>query len=186
MRIITGLYKGRQLKPARHLDIRPAADRVKVTIFNVLQARMDLEGITALDLFAGTGSLGIETVSRGAKKAIFVDDSEESVELIGTNIEDLKCQDFCEVIETDALRYIDTTKQQFDLIFADPPYAYPETSLIPQKIFSAKILNDSGFLIIEHQKKLAFEPSPDFAIAIVKEFGNTTVTFFKHKTMETK
>lgn len=184
MRVISGLYKGRILKPARHLDIRPATDRVKETIFNVLQARIDFEDITVLDLFAGTGSLGIESASRRAKKVILIDDSQESIELINTNIELLKCGDVCKAIKTDALRFIETTKEEFDLIFADPPYAYDETSKIPQHIFSNKILNQSGFLIIEHQKKLVFDPSPDFAIAVVKEFGNTTVTFFKHKIME--
>jgi 16S rRNA (guanine966-N2)-methyltransferase len=186
MRVISGLYKGRQLKPALHLDIRPATDRVKETIFNVLQARIDFEDITVLDLFAGTGSLGIEAASRGAAKVILIDDSEESIELIEENIEILKCGDTCSAIETDALRFIDITKEKFDLIFADPPYAYEETRTIPQKVFAKNILKANGFLIIEHQKKLTFEMSPDFNIIITKEFGNTTVTFFKYDTMEKK
>ena len=186
MRVISGLYKGRQLKPARHLDIRPATDRVKETIFNVLQARIDFEKISVLDLFAGTGSLGIEAASRGAAKVILIDDSEESVELIEENIEILKCGDTCSAIETDAMRFIDTTKEKFDLIFADPPYAYEETRTIPQKVFAKGILKANGFLVIEHQKKLTFETSPDFNIIITKEFGNTTVTFFKHNSMEKK
>lgn len=184
MRVISGLYKGRQLKPARHLDIRPATDRVKETIFNVLQARIDFEDITVLDLFAGTGSLGIEAASRGAKKVILIDDSQESIELINTNIELLKCGDICKTIDTDALRFIETTKEKFDLIFADPPYAYDITPAIPKKIFSNTILKDNGFLIIEHQRNLSFELTDDFVETIKKEFGNTTVTFFKHKTME--
>lgn len=184
MRVISGSYKGRILKPARHLDIRPATDRVKETIFNVLQARIDFENITVLDLFAGTGSLGIEAASRGAKKVILIDDSQESIELINTNIELLKCGDVCKAIKTDALRFIETTKEKFDLIFADPPYAYEMTAAIPKIIFSNKHLTSNGFLIIEHQRNLSFEPADDFAGTIKKEFGNTIVTFFKHKTME--
>jgi 16S rRNA (guanine966-N2)-methyltransferase len=180
MRVISGLYKGRQLKPARHLDIRPATDRVKETIFNVLQARIDFENIAVLDLFAGTGSLGIETASRGATKVILIDDSEESIELIEENIDILKCGDVCKATETDALRFIDTTKEKFDLIFADPPYAYEGISNIPEKIFSNKLLSASGFLVIEHQKKLTFPAIDGFGIVVQKEFGNTTVTFFKH------
>jgi 16S rRNA (guanine(966)-N(2))-methyltransferase RsmD len=184
MRVIAGLYKGRQLKPARHLDIRPATDRVKETIFNVLQARIDFEDIKVLDLFAGTGSLGIESASRGANSVILIDNFKESIELINTNIELLKCGDVCKTLKTDALRFIETSKEKFNLIFADPPYAYEMTITIPKKIFSNKILNDNGFLIIEHQRNLSFELTNDFVETIKKEFGNTTVTFFKHKTME--
>lgn len=186
MRVISGIFKGHQLKSARQLDIRPATDRVKETIFNVLQTRLKLEGANILDLFAGTGSLAIEALSRGAAAATIVDNSRASIELIKSNIEKLKLSDISRIMQADAFKFISKTEEKYDLIFADPPYAFENTNIIPEKIFSNKLLKPNGFLVIEHQRKLTFQHSDDFVETIKKEFGNTTVTFFKHKTMETK
>ncbi len=184
MRVIAGKYKGRKLNDASKYDIRPATDRVKETIFNVLQHKLNIENVKVLDLFAGTGSLGIEALSRGAQKGTFVDLSKESISLIKANLENLNCLEVCELIKADGVKFIERCNEKFDLIFADPPYAYEMTDIIPELIFSNKILNDNGFLIIEHQRNLSFKFTDDFVKTITKEFGNTTVTFFKHNTME--
>jgi 16S rRNA (guanine966-N2)-methyltransferase len=180
MRVIAGKYKGRKLKAASKLEIRPATDRVKETIFNVLQHKLNLEQIRVLDLFAGTGSLGIEAVSRGAEHVTFVDFSKESISLIKSNLENLKCSEVCELIKADGLKFIERCDEKFDLIFADPPYAYELTNRIPQIIFEKGLLKEFGFLIIEHSKNYHFDLSEYYIPAIKKEFGNTVVTFFTH------
>ncbi|MBU1422701.1 MAG: 16S rRNA (guanine(966)-N(2))-methyltransferase RsmD [Bacteroidetes bacterium] len=184
MRVIAGKYKGRKLKAASKLEIRPATDRVKETIFNVLQHKLNLEQIRVLDLFAGTGSLGIEAVSRGAEHVTFVDFSKESISLIKSNLENLKCTEVCKLIKADGLKFIERCDEKFDLIFADPPYAYELTKRIPQIIFEKGLLKESGFLIIEHSKNYHFDLSEYCIPAIKKEFGNTIVTFFTHTKTE--
>lgn len=184
MRVISGIFKGHQLKTARQLDIRPATDRVKETIFNVLQTRLNLENTRVLDLFAGTGSLAIEALSRYAAFATIVDNSRSAIELIKSNIEKLKLSDKSRIIQADSIKFISKTEETFDLIFADPPYAYDDIILIPEKIFSAGLLKQNGFLIIEHSKKTLFTESSLFTELLKKEFGNTVVTFFIHKMQE--
>lgn len=184
MRIISGYLKNRQLKSAANLKIRPATDRVKETIFNILQNRIDLRDANILDLFAGTGSLAIEAISRGASNAKFVEKSPRVCNLIKENIKILGIENLCEVICADALKYIEKSDLIFDLIFADPPYEYPFINEIPEKIFLHNKLKIDGFLIVEHSKKTVFEESEKYKIEIQKKFGNTIVTFFKHKIKE--
>lgn len=186
MRVISGIFKGHQLKSARQLDIRPATDRVKETIFNVLQTRLKLEGAQILDLYAGTGSLAIEALSRGAAFATIVDNSRASIGLINLNIDKLKLSDKSSIIQTDAYKFISKTGDKYDLIFADPPYVYEFTNSIPEKVFTNNLLNSGGFLIIEHTKKMIFENSDKYIQSIKKDFGNTVVSFFVHNIMEKK
>ena len=181
MRIITGKYKGRVLTTTRDVDVRPAMDRVKGTIFNMLQNRLDLRNASVLDLFAGTGSLGFETMSRGAASIVFVDDNRRMLEIIEQNAELLECLDECDIVHDDALSYVNhIAGVQFDLIFADPPYDYEQTSEIPSKVFDRQLLKKSGVLIIEHAKRLTFDPSELYTRSVRKEFGNTTLSFFIH------
>lgn len=186
MRVIGGLYKGRTLKSAGKLDLRPATDRVKETIFNILQNKLQLNESAVLDLFAGTGSLGIEALSRGAAHVTFVDNSINSIQLIKDNIAMFNCIEKCDLLKTDALKYIEKAANKYDLIFADPPYAYKNISLIPEKIFINELLKQDGFLVIEHSKKTLFDDSEKYIQFLKKEFGNTIVTFFSHKPLEKK
>jgi len=180
MRIITGKFKGRVLNSPRGLETRPATDRVKTTIFNMLQNRIGISGIDVLDLFAGTGNLGFESLSRGANHVVFVDDQEDALDVIEENAEKLECITQCAILRDDALNFISRSKDQFDLIFADPPYAYEQTQHIPAKIFETQMLRTGGYLIIEHSKKLDFPASASYQIVQRKEFGNTHVSFFIH------
>ncbi len=186
MRVISGIFKGHQLKSARQLDIRPATDRVKETIFNVLQTRLKLEGSKVLDLFAGTGSLAIEALSRHAAFATIVDNSKSSIKLIKSNVDKLNLSDKTRIVYTDAFKFINKTDEKYDLIFADPPYSYEFTNKIPENVFTNNLLNSGGFLIIEHIKKINFENSDKYIQLIKKEFGNTVVSFFTHNIMENK
>ena len=178
MRVIAGQFRGRKLVSARDSDIRPATDRVKETIFNILQNKLSLGSALVLDLFAGTGSLGIEAISRGAAHADFVDTTEKSLRLLRDNIAHLRCESLCTVIKADAMRFIETTEKQFDLIFADPPYAFEETTFIPERIFERNLLKKKGFVIIEYSKSTEFPESRRYQVVERKEFGQTSVSFF--------
>src|SRR5689334_3032384 len=134
MRIITGKFKGRRLLTVPNDSVRPATDRVKGSIFNMLQNRLNLVDAAVLDLFAGSGSLGFEALSRGAASVVFVDDSSIALEFVDRNAGVLGCADACETIQGDALDFIAKARSKFDLIFADPPYEYPGTSRLPEAI----------------------------------------------------
>lgn len=180
MRVITGMYKGRILKTVNNLSVRPATDRVKKTIFDVLTNRMELEGAKVLDLFAGSGSLGIEALSRGASRVTFVETNGEAMNFIERNIEELKCENTTEVLCKDSMQFLRRSQEQYDLIFADPPYEYDETASIPAVIFQDRILKRQGFLLIEHASKLEFLGTPLYDVGPSKKFGRTRVTFFQH------
>lgn len=180
MRIITGKYKGRSIETVKSNQVRPATDRVKTTIFNMLQNRLGLNGVSVLDLFAGSGNLGFEALSRGAKKVVFVEDADEALEMIEKNAEDLNCIPDTEIIGGDAVTYLERGARSFELIFADPPYSYERTKEIPGLVFRKRWLGPKGYLIIEHSKHTTFDPSDLFAVDAVKEFGNTRVSFFVH------
>ncbi|MBI5216070.1 MAG: 16S rRNA (guanine(966)-N(2))-methyltransferase RsmD [Ignavibacteriae bacterium] len=181
MRIIAGEFKGRTLVSVRDNSVRPATDRVKSTIFNMLQNRLRIHGANVLDLFAGTGNLGFEALSRGAANTVFVESSNNVVRTIQKNIELLKCDERAEVIQLDALYYLNSCREKFDLIFADPPYAYEQTKELPSLIFEKNLLNNDGLLIIEHTKHITFEQSDKFQLSVQKEFGQTRVSFFNRQ-----
>jgi 16S rRNA (guanine966-N2)-methyltransferase len=181
MRIITGKFKGRSLTTVEDMSIRPVTDRVKGSIFNMLQNRLDLRGIAVLDLFAGSGSLGFEALSRGSSRVVFVDDDPHALDAIEENAEHLDCIPLTEMVQSDAFSFIGRSMvEPFSLIFADPPYAYERTPEIPTEIFQRQLLKKEGFLIIEHDRRTTFPPSPLYSVAVERQFGNTHVSFFTH------
>ena len=162
------------------MSVRPATGRVKAAIFNMLQNRLNLENATILDLFAGSGNLGFEALSRGASGVVFGDDNRKVLDSIRSNAKLLDCIDECDIIHDDALSFVNHCRDSFDLIFADPPYAYSGVMDLPALIFTKKLLKSEGFLIIEHAKQALFSSSELYNLAIQKEFGNTYVSFFTH------
>lgn len=184
MRIITGIYKGRQLFSLDDRSIRPVTDRIKTTIYDMLQNRLRLTNASVLDLYAGSGSLGFEALSRGARHVVFVDDAGDALDIIERNAVTLGCMKECEIIQSDAMGYINKIRESYDLIFADPPYAYGMTGEIPSQVFRNNILMKPGFLIIEHTKNLNFPAGDLYSLAVTKEFGTTHVSFFTHPEME--
>lgn len=179
MRITTGRFKGRTLSTVKDLTVRPATDRVRQTVFNVLMHRMPLEGIRVLDLFAGSGSLGIEALSRGATHATFVDSNVNALAYLESNLEALGCDAEATVLQMDSLAYLRQADGPYDLIFADPPYAYEATGEIPAAIASRSLLAADGYLVIEHARPQQFVPPAEYAVGPVKQFGRTVVTFFR-------
>lgn len=120
MRVITGTAKGRRLETLSGSDVRPTPERVKEAVFSIIQ--FNIEGRRFLDLFAGSGQMGIEALSRGAKEAVFVDSRRESIEIIKRNLNTTKLQDRAKVVSGDSLSYIQQSCGAFDLAFLDPPY----------------------------------------------------------------
>lgn len=180
MRVITGRFKGRRLTTVKDNSVRPATDRVKQVLFDVLATRMDFSGAAVLDLFAGSGSLGIEALSRGAARVDFVEPNEEAARCIEHNLMSLRSQDPTIVYRTDAVRFILECALTYDLVFADPPYAYGRTEELPGLIFHRPLVQPDGYLLIEHTAAVTFKSTDRYGVGPVKKFGRTSVTFFSH------
>lgn len=182
MRIITGSAKGRKLKMPKGGKTRPAMDMVKGSTFNIIagfvaEARF-------LDLFAGSGNLGIEALSRGASFAAFVDSSYECVKTIKENLQLTRLGDKAQVHCMDCLKYLKVNKADpFDVVFIDPPYLKGLLQPILEYIPECSMFNSSTIFIIERQKrdKLEFEAHPDLDLRDERFFGDTVLTFFKIK-----
>ncbi|MBQ3210324.1 MAG: 16S rRNA (guanine(966)-N(2))-methyltransferase RsmD [Oscillospiraceae bacterium] len=144
MRVITGKARGRKLATPANNDIRPTTDNVKESIFNIIQ--FDIEGRRVLDLFAGTGQLGIECLSRGAESVVFIDQSRESVKLVKDNLK--TCGLEGTVMQMDAVSFLNGCGK-FDLIFIDPPYDSPLYEKVLETVNSVDILSDGGIIICE-------------------------------------
>lgn len=147
MRVISGKAKGIALKTPEGMTTRPTADRVKEALFSIIQ--FDLPGAEVLDLFGGTGQLGIEALSRGAKRAVFVDQGEAACRLIRENLKKTHFEQEASVVRSDYLAYLNRCKEKFRIIFLDPPYAevFLETAL--KKISEIDILQSGGIIIAE-------------------------------------
>jgi 16S rRNA (guanine966-N2)-methyltransferase len=174
MRIIAGKYKGRRLFVPAGLKIRPTSDRVKEAIFNILSPY--LSEALVLDLYAGTGNLGIEALSRGAKRAVFVDKHPLAIQTIKRNLFILGIKDEALVYKRDILKGLSFLKEQYQLIFMDPPYekGYIEKTLAYLFPFLAK----DGIIIIEHSPKEKFSLKGFFLIDR-RQYGQTEVSFLK-------
>lgn len=179
MRIISGVRKGQKLVSLKRRKIRPTSDKVRGAIFNIL---ISVEGKKVLDLFAGSGALGIEALSRGAEKVIFVDDSFVSVNLIRKNLEKLGFKDKANVIKEDVLRFVRGKNQErFNIVFADPPYGKGLCQKILEVLTERNFLDSQGVLVIEHHKKEKIEEKKNFILLKQKKYGDTLVSFFREK-----
>lgn len=178
MRVITGKARGVVLKTPNGMATRPTADRVKEALFNIIQ--FDVPTARVLDLFGGTGQLGIEALSREAKSAVFVDEREDACRLIKENLKRTKLEQFARVIRSDYMAYLKTCRDKFDIIILDPPYAevFLENSL--KMITEIDILQSGGIIVTERPvgKELpwnfeGFERSRDY------KYGNTLITIYR-------
>ena len=147
MRVITGKARGVALKTPNGMQTRPTTDRVKEALFSIIQ--FDIPGARVLDLFGGTGQLGIEALSRGATKAVFVDAGEEACKLIRHNLRLTKLEQEASVIRADYLDYLKRSKEKFDIIFLDPPYAEVFLENALKRISEIDILTSHGIIIAE-------------------------------------
>ena len=148
MRVITGTARGRRLRTPENYDIRPTTDNVKESVFNIIQ--FDIDGRRVLDLFAGTGQLGIECLSRGAAEAVFIDENTAAVKIVKENLR--TCGFTAAVLQQDALSYLRHCGK-FDLVFVDPPYDSGLYESVLETINSVDILSDGGIILCESRRE---------------------------------
>jgi 16S rRNA (guanine966-N2)-methyltransferase len=179
VRVISGTFKGRRLVAPAGMAIRPTADRIKESLFNIMSGSIHDKRV--LDLFAGTGALGIEALSRGAVFAVFVDRAKMALSTIRQNIQALGLDDRTRIIRWDILKGLNclTSEQQaFDLVFMDPPYATGAVAPALTALISSNALAPGARIVIEHSAGESLVPAIDMlALVDQRRFGKTLVSF---------
>lgn len=181
MRVITGTARGCKLVTPEGMDVRPTGEKVKEGVFSSIQ--FELEGAYILDLFAGSGQLGIEALSRGAARAVFVDNSAKSLRCINENLRNTKLTRLGDVVNRDSYDYIRLTAQTFDIIFLDPPYRYGHIhKLLP---LAAAKLREGGCIICEYEKDSEDITAPEgMILKKVYTYGKINVAVFRKPSEE--
>lgn len=177
MRVITGSARGRRLRELEGMETRPTTDRVKEGLFNILQC--DIEGRRVLDLFAGTGQLGIECLSRGADFAVFVDRRADAVQLVRENLTVTGLRDRARVVQGDSLAYLRTLQEKFDLVFLDPPYQAGLLEPAVEMLAGFDILNPHGIIVAEHPAGRVLASPPPCRIYRTYRYGKIGLTVFR-------
>ena len=177
MRIVTGSLKGRRIVAPPNLPVRPTTDMAKEALFNVLNNWIEFDELRVLDLFAGTGNISFEFVSRGVKELVAVELNFKCVSFIKETVDRLGIGNM-KVYRADVLSFLQNPRQSFDIIFADPPYDLEELNEIPDKVFKSNVLNPGGILILEHSKSNDFENHQFFYDK--RNYGKVNFSFFSH------
>lgn len=176
MRIISGKYKGRRFDPPKSFKARPTTDFAKENLFNVLNNSIDWEETTALDLFGGTGGISFELVSRGCPRVTCVEKNFNHTSFIEKTKADLKIQSEMILLKMDVFGYLEHCKEQFDLIFADPPYDLKNFTDVPRLVFEKDLIKPQGIFILEHSKDYDFSDQPLFETKRV--YGSVNFSIF--------
>ena len=177
MRIISGKYGGRRIHPPSHMPhTMPNTDVAKEGLFNILQTRVQLEGASTLDLFGGTGCISYELASRGASHLTIVEKDGQMLEFIKTNIENLKIEN-TQMVRMDVFQYLNSCTQQFDIIFAGPPYSLNTIDDLPRIIVERKLISPEGYFILEHTPRNNYENFAGFSFQ--RNYGATVFSFFE-------
>ena len=177
MRIITGKYKGRHFDIPRTFKARPTTDFAKENIFNVLTQYVDFDGAQALDLFSGTGSITLELLSRGCGQVVSVELDRDHHRFILQCLQKLNVAADAHCLRADVFRFVKSCRQQFDFIFADPPYALKELPQIPDLIFEHQLLKPDGIFVFEHGKDHTFADHARFVDH--RQYGSVNFTLFR-------
>jgi 16S rRNA (guanine966-N2)-methyltransferase len=182
VRIIGGKFKGRKLRSVRGNLTRPTSDRIREAIFNIIA--FQVHDVRVLDLFAGTGALGIEALSRGARSAVFIDISKASLSILRENLADLALECPTRVIRWDLASNFNcllSMPRTFDLVFMDPPYNKMMIGPALDQLHSSQILDSGARVIVEHSHQEHFEPDPlQFEIVDRRRYGKTLVSFLRY------
>ena len=176
MRIVGGIYKGRQFHPGKEFRSRPTTDFSKESLFDILENRIHCEETDALDLFSGTGSISFELISRGCRQVTAVEKDFVHCRFIRKVTGELDITHL-RLIHDDAFRFMMRTSQTYDLVFADPPYDMPGFDHIAEKILQSGVTKPGGLFILEHPKKYRFQELPGFLE--MRHYGSVHFSFFK-------
>lgn len=180
MRIIAGTARGVPLTAPRGADTRPTQDKVKESLFNILQ--WDIAQSRVLDLFAGSGSLALESLSRGAESAVMVDQSREAIQCIRRNVEKLRFQDRAQVLQADwkqALQRLSQEKRQFDVVFLDPPYRMEDLGEMCDLLYHHQLLPAGALVVWERRNGVKTELSGRFLLLKQRAFGDTEILIYQ-------
>lgn len=178
MRIITGKLKGRVIHPpVKKWPTRPTTDRMRESLFNILENRVLWEEVDGLDLFGGTGMISFEMISRGVHTVHYVDEYGPAVNFVRQTAKTLNVSENIKVFQRDVFHFLKETEDQYDIIFADPPYQLYGSRDLPDLILDNGLLADNGLLIIEHDKSVVYEEAPSFVES--REYGQSLLSFFK-------
>ena len=161
MRIISGNHRGKRIIAPATLPVRPTTDMAKESLFNILNNYFYFDQLSVLDLCAGTGNISYEFAARGAASVVAVDINSQCVQFIQKTAQSLGF-DSIQVVKSDILAFLERCGQQFNVIFADPPYQWDQYNRIPEYVFDRNLLLPDGFLVIEHPKEVNFESFPKF------------------------
>ena len=179
IRVIGGELRGRRLQVPDLPGLRPTTDRVRESIFNILAHRIDFTACSLLDLFAGSGLLGIEGLSRGGKTCLFVEQHRRAVTQLRENLRQLGLDERGHIIPGDVLRYVRSAAkrgERFDLIFADPPYRAPFLQDLPGLV--APLLSEDGLFMLERSKEIRIVAPPDLEVLVERTFGRTVIELY--------
>lgn len=182
MRVVSGKYKRLLLKGYEEDGIRPTKDSVKESVFAMISPYLD--NSVFLDLFAGTGSIGIEGLSNSSKEAYFVDNSKVAIDIIKTNTSKLNISDKIKVINDDyakALKRFSENNVKFDVIFVDPPYGVIKIERILNKIISSNVLNDNGIIVVEYENELLLDSYEDLELIKERKYGKTYIRVYLNR-----
>lgn len=175
MRIITGSLKGRRLELPKNLKARPTTDFAKTGLFNVLQNLVEFNGLKVLDLFAGTGSISFEFVSRGASSVTSVDIEPAHCKAIQQNADRLELKQM-RVLRRDVFAFLESPGGQYDLVFADPPYDMSGAEQLPDMVLQNGLLSEGGWFVLEHSSRVSYEEHPHWNQT--RKYGSVAFSFF--------
>ena len=178
MRIIAGTLKGRRLNPPANLPVRPTTDMAREGLFNILNNYVDYEDCTVMDLFAGTGAMSVEFISRGAREVTSVDINNACAEYIKSEAQRLELRNL-RVVRADVFDLLKRAYKKFDIVFADPPYSLDNLRSLPDMVFEHNILTEDGIFVLEHPREYQFEEHPHFWQH--RHYGKVNFTFFAQK-----
>ncbi|MFT7101466.1 MAG: 16S rRNA (guanine966-N2)-methyltransferase [Bacteroidia bacterium] len=178
MRIISGYHKGRTIRAPKNLPVRPTTDMAKEGLFNILNNWVDFDELNVLDLFCGTGNISFEFVSRGVESVTCVDSSSKCAAFVKSTFDELKFESGT-IMKADALRFVESAKKKWDLIFADPPYSYEHYPKLVETILEKGLLSEGGILVVEHPEEVDFSSLP--TLIQTRSYGRVHFSFFELK-----
>ncbi len=181
MRVISGRLRGKRLEMLKEDAVRPTTDKVKESIFNVIQ--FDVVGASFLDLFAGSGQIGIEALSRGAQKVTFVDESKRAIDVVRRNLASTKLLERAEVVQNKAISFLRQTRERFDIAFLDPPY---KTGILQKALdLVANVMSERGIIICEHPAEEILPVNiKNFRVSKSYKYGKIMLTVYRREQLK--